>query len=249
MTEPNPFALNAPPAAPAAPAPNPYAQAPAAPPAPNPYAPPAAPAPNPYAQAPAAQPFAPGGAVPPAQFVAPPAPVPAQAPTAAPMGGADPFSGPAPQAPRAPRFREMYGRLVLLIPRKLETGVVSRTFTNQDGTPAIQDRLTADIIVLDGGPITYGGAPEKVPPIPHTMTENVPHRWPNAYISFGGIISQCRVALSKIVTEGRPGMVLGRVTRGTEATKGEPPWLLSEPTEADKAIARAYLATVDPFGA
>lgn len=188
-------------------------------------------------------PAAPAAAAPVAAPPATPASTPASQSHAAPAGGDDPFDGPAPQAPRGPRLREMYGRLLLVVPRKLEEGIPNRL-----GKPGdTQDRMTADVVVLDGGPINYGGKPEAVPPTPHDKVAQIPHKTERMYISSAGLISQSRKALAKLVTEGRPGMVLGRLTKGAASEKGEPPWLLDTPTDADKAIARAYLSTVDPF--
>jgi hypothetical protein len=159
----------------------------------------------------------------------------------------DPFDAPAPQMARGPRLREMYGRLVLIIPRKIETGLVSSRFKNPDGSPVVNDRMTADVVILDGGTIAYGGRPEAVPPVPHDKTAETPHKTAAMFISSAGLISQCREALAKIVSQGRPGMVLGRLTKGEGGQGGEPPWILTPATDADKAIGRTYLATVDPF--
>lgn len=177
----------------------------------------------------------------PVAAVAAPAPV-AASPAPDPFGGADPFSAPAPQAPRGPRLRDLYGRLVLLVPTKLEIGVPNRL---QPGTT--QDRMTTDVIVLDGGPIAFGGKPEATPPVPHDKTAQLPHKTQGMYISSTGLISQCREALAKRA-QGQPGMVLGRLGVGTAKEVGQnAPWLLSLPTDADKALARQYLAQVDPF--
>ncbi len=158
-------------------------------------------------------------------------------------GGGDPFDAPAPQQPRGPRMRDLYGRLLLIVPHKLEEGVPNRL-----GKPGdTQDRMTADVIVLDGGPIHYGGAPEKIPAVPHDKTAQVPHCTKRQFISNAGIISQCRVALAKKVTTGQPGMVLGRLGVGEAKGDNNAPYLLNPPTEQDKQIARNYLATVDPF--
>lgn len=198
---------------------NPFATAPAAPTA----------APNPFAAAPAA-PAAPATTSPAAGSVATMAP------------GDDPFGAPAPQAPRGPRLRDIYGRLVLLVPTKLEIGVPNRL---QAGTT--QDRMTADVIVLDGGPIAFGGKPEATPPTPHDKTAQVPHKTAGMYISSTGLISQCRDALAKRAL-GQPGMVLGRLGVGQAKEPGQnAPWLLTPFTPADAALARAYLAQVDPF--
>lgn len=167
---------------------------------------------------------------------------PAPTPAPDPFGGGDPFSGPAPQQARGPRLRDLYGRLLLLVPQKLEQGIPNRL---QPGTT--QDRMTADVIVLDGGLISYGGRPEATPPMPHDKTAAVPHRTPSMFISSAGLISQCREALARRA-QGQPGMVLGRLTTGNAKEPGQnAPWLLTPPTEEDKQAARQYLASVDPF--
>jgi hypothetical protein len=154
----------------------------------------------------------------------------------------DPFDSPAPQEPRGPRIRDLYGRLLLIVPKRLEESVPNRL---QPGTT--QDRMTADVIVLDGGPIAYGGRPEQVPPVPHDKTAAVPHKTANQYVSNRGLISQCRLALAAKATGG-PGMVLGRLGVGKPGEDGQnAPYILSLPTDADKALARQYLASVQPF--
>lgn len=173
------------------------------------------------------------------------APVPAP-PAATPGGDVDPFDDPAAQRPRGPRLREMYGRLLLVIPTKLEENRPTQ-FKNPDGTVQTQDRMTADVVVLDGPPINYGGRPEEIPPIPHDKVGEIPFRQRAMFISAAGLISQCREALAKKVSQGRPGMVLGRLTKGQDTGKGNPPWILTPATDADKAIGRSYLQTVDPF--
>jgi hypothetical protein len=177
-----------------------------------------------------------------AQPAAPVSPAPA-APQGDPFAGGDPFSGPAPQQARGPRLRDLYGRLLLLVPKKLETGVPNRL-----GKPGdTQDRMTTDVIVLDGGPINYGGRPEATPPVAHDKVAQVPHRTADMFVSSKGLISQSRDALAKRA-QGQPGMVLGRLTVGEAKEQGQSaPWLLTPPTEDDKNIARRYLASVDPF--
>lgn len=196
---------------------------------------------NPFAmpEAPAAPAAVAPPVVAPAQTI-PYAPAVPAAP--APAGGEDPFAGPAPQQPRGPRLRDLYNRLLLVIPHKVEEGIPNRL---QPGTT--QDRMTADVIVLDGGPIAYGGQPEATPPVPHSKTASVPHKTDRMYISSAGLISQCRDALAKR-RAGQPGMVLGRLAVGEKKDPAQnAPWLLTPPTDADKVTARAYLATVDPF--
>jgi hypothetical protein len=135
----------------------------------------------------------------------------------------------------------MYNRLLLILPYKVET------VPNRLQPGSTQERMTADVIVLDGGALQYGGAPEKTPPKPHDKQVDVPHKVPRMFLSQAGLISQSSEALAKR-QRGEPGMVLGRLTTGEAKEAGHnPPWLLAPPTDADKQIARAYLATVDPF--
>jgi len=192
---------------------------------------------NPFAlDTPAPAPAAPAAPAP-ATVTAPPAP----------QNDADPFAGsdPAPQAPRGPRLREMYGRLVIIMPKTVEKDRPTQ-FKNPDGSQQKQDRMTADVIVLDGGTIHYGGRPEDIPSVPHDKTAEPPAKWADMFISAAGLISQCREALAKRQA-GQPGMVLGRLTKGQDTGKGNPPWILTPATDADKVIGKAYLANVDPF--
>jgi hypothetical protein len=206
---------------------------------------------SPFAQtAPTAPPAAPPSGNPfttPGQPVIGGAPMhtPAQAPVGYPQpatAGADPFAPPALQAER-PRILDLYGRLLLVIPKRLERGVASATLKNTDGSPQIQDRMTTDVIVLDGGPLDFGGKPEGAPPIPHTKRVDTPHRFTDMYVSSKGLVSQSREALAKREA-GQPGMVLGRLTREAGNNK---PWLLAPYNDAEANVARQYLATVNPF--
>jgi hypothetical protein len=203
----------------------------------NPYAMPAAPAATPATANPYAMPAAAPAVV--------TAPVQQSTPTPAPApASGDPFGDPAPQAPRGPRLQEMAGRLILITP-KLTERVLS---SDPKRAGEYDTRMTADVVILDGGPCAYGGKPEGRPPTAHTQTAQIPHRNRDMYISSVGLVSQCREALERR-QRGEPGMVLGRLGYG-EAKRADysAPWLLSAATDADKAIARAYLATVDPFG-
>jgi hypothetical protein len=197
----------------------------------NPFAP-QAPASAPPA---APNPFGPGVATAaPAQQYAPAAPAPA---------GGDPFGAPAPRADR-PTMLCLPGRLLLVMPKRMEYNVPVKN--PKPGMPAQQDRLTADVIVLDGGTLHYGGDPGARPPRPHTKTAEVPLRIEGMYISQKGLLSQTREAVDKLQS-GQPGaMVLGRLGWG-EAKPGEnAPYLLMPFTEQDAQVARAWLAANPP---
>lgn len=176
---------------------------------------------------------------PPAQFVQPPA-----NPYGAPSGGTDPFDDPAPPRPRGPRLEEMSGRLLLVIPKGMDKG----KGTDDKGNATEYDRMTADVIVLDGGPMAYGGKPTGRPPVPHDKVGQIPWREVGMYITGKAIISQARDAWAKR-QRNEPGMVVGRLGYGEQPAdpKFQAPWVLEKATPADKDIARAYLATIDPF--
>jgi hypothetical protein len=68
------------------------------------------------------------------------------------------------------------------------------------------------------------------------------------FISSIGLLAQCRDALDSAKL-GKPRMVLGRLGSGEAKPNQNAPYLLSQPTDADRAIGRAYLEKVDPFTA
>lgn len=229
--------------APPAPAQQPQAYAPApqqyAPPAPAPqaYAPPQqyAPAPAPQAYAPTAQGW-PQGAAPaaagggalvarPGQFVTPPPP--------SSGGGA------------RPRLLDMYGRLLLVLPEHIARGVASR-FANRDGSPQTQDKLTATVVVLDGGPLAFGGEPEKGPAGKgqHTQQVDVPYVVKGLWINQSKLIEQLEEALAMRL-RGEPGLALGRLWKVGNAQND--PWVLAAPTAEDAALYDHYVSQVNPF--
>jgi hypothetical protein len=106
--------------------------------------------------------------------------------------------------------------------------------------------MTADVVVLDGPPMPWGGKPEAVVPIPHDKTAQIPYKVEKMYVSAVGLISQCSRALADRQA-GKPGMVIGRLRTGEAKPDQNPPWLLDPATDADKAIGRAWLASNDPF--
>lgn len=196
----------------------------------------------------------PFGAQRPAQPAA--SPIPQQQPD-----GADPFGGPAPQALR-PRIRDLEGRLLLIIPQKIQRGLISKNLKNPDGTPVVQDRLTADVIVLDGGPVHYGGSPEALQTSqrkPHDKVADVPWRIPGMWINNVGLLSQTSEAMANVERQrsgatlppGAVTMVLGRLYQADPVNQPQGSWLVSQPTDDEKALARGWLRANprDPFGA
>lgn len=180
------------------------------------------------------QPPAPGYAPMPAQQYAPPAQpayapqpaAPAYAPPAQSHGAPEGFTAPVNTAVARPRIMDMAGRLVLIRPTKIERGVPN---TIEPGK--FQDRVTADVIVLDGGPLDFGGKPEKG--VPHTTRVNAPYTVISMWITQQVIVLQLEREIG--------GAVLGRIGRGAATGNRQPAWRLLDPSDADRAAATAYI--------
>lgn len=144
---------------------------------------------------------------------------------------------------KGPRMQDMAGRLVLISPTKIERGVVNTLAKVQPGQPpALQDRLTCDI-VLFGQPIAYGGKPEQG--IPHTLMANCPSEWPARFISGKLIVGQLESKLPERTGTGQPGFLLGVLERNPNpnAAPGQPlSWKLGDPSPAQIQEAQAFLA-------
>lgn len=133
----------------------------------------------------------------------------------------DPFAAPEAIASEFPKIDAMRGRLVMVRPHKLEEGLKSAEFDN------LYDRMTSDVYVIDGGPVKN----EAGQPFEGTVFTAM-------YISQSRLIQQVAPKIGTGV------MALGRLDTykpGQPAKKGNP-WGLADPTEADKAAARAYIA-------
>lgn len=142
----------------------------------------------------------------------------------------DPFAAPAPIPSEFPTVASFRGRLVLIQPQKIES------VPNNLGAPgAMQDRVTANVSVVDGqGPVP--------------VFKNNVHtgQWLEGP-SWSGVWLQAEVISKQLAPNGQisPGsMVLARIdtrTPGEIPRKGNP-WGLIDPTEADKQLARDFLA-------
>lgn len=126
-----------------------------------------------------------------------------------------------------PRVADMRNRAVLIQPLKIDRNVPGV----QPGTT--QDRITANVFVLDGGPLEFGGKPEKF--VPHTMVTACPSLHEGVYISQTNMV---KALLGSLPSTQRPqgGICMGRIVQG-QASKAEhnPPWNLAEVPAADPA--------------
>ena len=138
-----------------------------------------------------------------------------------------------------PRLSDLTGRLILFLPERLERGVPSQ-FKNDDGSPRSQDRLTATLVILDGGPVVWGGQTPATP----RQQEQIPYVAKAFWISQSKIISQLDAAL-QLRLSGGPGLTIGRLWKtGTEQNS---PYVLQEPNAQDVQIYSEYVSRVNPF--
>jgi hypothetical protein len=182
-----------------------------------------------------------GGYAPQAQYAPP-----QQAAPAPGYGGPNPnpdeFGTPDAVGGIRPRLKDAgVGRLVLVEPVKIERGIPNRLQKpDANGQVPLQDRMTANVVFLDGPPFMYGGDPDGDGgvPKPHTMQANIPHEARSMWITNPLLIAQCERSVGG-------GKVLGRLTKGEASRPGlRPPWKLADPTEPDRQIARDYLRAV-----
>lgn len=111
------------------------------------------------------------------------------------------------------------GRLLLITPT--DSGTRQSTLPGQTDKEYIF--IVTDTVVLDGDV--------------DDMVDEVPMELEDFQYSGQAITAQLQPALRK------KGMVLGRLGQKPSQTKGfGPAWVLAEPTDADKVIARKYLA-------
>lgn len=271
MSYPNPFAQTVPaavePAQPAAPAANPFAQqaAPAAPAAapqvPNPFAQPVQPqaySPQPVqtyappAQHVAANPYAPQQApqaVTPQQYAAP-------VQQAAPVGIATASAPPPPVAGggTGAKLADMYGRLVVVFPHLLQRVPKNARFvTDADRASGNleQDRMTATVVVLDGGstgnmsPIAFGGNPHALGGRPHDQSAPLPYVRKGMWLNQSQLIGQVSDYLpghARGGPGGTPGAAVGRIVKS--GPEQNAPWFLTTPTDAEVKLANDYLGLV-----
>lgn len=170
------------------------------------------------------------------QYSAPPAqPAPAQMGPSMPAG----FTAPPPagQAYPRPKLSDLRGRLVLIRPTALDRGIKAPgTDPNK-----LQDRITADIVVLDGGALAFGGSMQQGRPNTH-QDPAMPVGYKGVFLSQKSVVTQLQGYLPG-PTNPAGGRCLARVGLGTSSTPGNnAPYRLDDPSNEDIALAHQYLA-------
>lgn len=134
-----------------------------------------------------------------------------------------------------PRIADLRGRCVIVQPLSIARNVPGV----QAGTT--QDRITANIFVLDGGPLEFGGKPEKY--VPHTLVVSTPYLAEGVYISQTNMVAALTPSLPS-PQKPQGGLVIGVISQG-RASKPEhnPPWnlVVLEPNDPRRGLASHML--------
>lgn len=146
---------------------------------------------------------------------------PAQSPEAI-VGFADPDAVGATR----PSVRDFVGRVVVVRPTRIE-----RDVPNRSDPAKKQDRVTADVLVVDGGPLEFGGNVARGKPL--TMTVQTPYLVKGMYISNTNMVQAVEAQVGR-------GVVLGRVSMGKASDPTHnPPFNLDKVETADPMYAAA----------
>ncbi len=128
----------------------------------------------------------------------------------------DPFAD-APNVSAYPKVDQLRGRLLLVKPTKLEENLLSSF--SKPGKPQYQDRVTADVYVVDGSPEGFPGEAEFL----------------DMYFSQDRLVKQLKRNIDG-------PMILGRLDTfkpGLKAEQGNP-WGFQPATAEDKGLARVF---------
>lgn len=139
-----------------------------------------------------------------------------------------------------PRIADLQGRLLLILPESVQRQIPSK-FTN-NGQTVMQDKVTATVIVLDGGPLQW--TPKVSGQLQQPRQENVPYVIKGMWIQQSKLIEQLEEALAMRL-RGEPGLTLGRLWKAGTATNDA--YVLAAPQPQDAATYDQYVAQVNPF--
>lgn len=126
-----------------------------------------------------------------------------------------------PFVPR-PYLSDLAGRLVAMVPREFDPEAPKRADRIEAGKDETQERYIVDLVLLDGGELTFYYKSKVQDPKPgqdeweekaHTVAaDEIPHLWTRVHREEFAIIGQ----LKKVDGKARP-ILLGRVRRGPQA--------------------------------
>ncbi len=172
---------------------------------------------------------------------APPSPFTQQGQAGPPAG--DPFDNPG--APTGgggdqPGMHQLGGRLLLIRPKDYNPTAPPHPSSTQGPGPLVM----AELIVCDGPPLegNINGDTDQFTPFA-SGPRVAPFYCGSMYIRGAVLPGQLEPFVA-----GR-GQVLGRLGKGTAGKSGKPPWVLADPTEADRVLGRQIHAQWDQIKA
>lgn len=155
---------------------------------------------------------------------------------------------------RGAKLADMYGRLVVVFPLSLQRVPKNAKFVTdadrQSGNLE-QDRMTATVVVLDGGavgnmqPLAWGGNPHALGGSPHTESSPLPYVRKGMWLNQSQVIGQLSPYLpgrERGGPNGAPGAVVGRIVK--TGPQQNDPWFITTPTEEELHLANQYLQLV-----
>lgn len=143
-----------------------------------------------------------------------------------------------------PPVKALVRRLLIIVPKRIERGLISSRLKDDAGNPKVQDRLTADVIVLDGGPLFWGGNT----PGAKQFNEQVPYVIKGMWLSQRSLIQQSEAAdAARERGDSANALVLGRLWQaGNEQNS---PYVLAppDPNSQDLALFDAFVRHTNPY--
>lgn len=117
-----------------------------------------------------------------------------------------------------PALEDLEGRLIVMVPRGLDREAKTPQTWVDKGAPPTREQYTVDLVVLDGGPLTYQykdkvveGNTTRVEEKEYTV-DTLPFMWKGVWRTEGSIIGQ----LKKVDGTSKP-MLLGVLRKGPQA--------------------------------
>jgi hypothetical protein len=117
-----------------------------------------------------------------------------------------------------PALEDLEGRLLALIPRAFDKESKTPQIWVDKGAPATREQYTADMVLLDGGPLTFPYKDKVTEGKTTTVVDKewtidvLPHLWQGVWRSEASLIGQ----LKKVDGTGKP-ILLGVLRRGPQA--------------------------------
>jgi len=143
-----------------------------------------------------------------------------------------------------PKVSDLQGRLVIILPERLERGIPSRFTDRATGQPQLQDKMTATVIVLDGGPLHWTPS-RNGQPQPPRVEHNMPMVIKGLWITQSKLIEQLTEALT-LRQQGNPrGLALGRLWKA--GTAQSDPYVLAPANPQEVALYDQYVSRQNPF--